>query len=76
MSGLNVELQEAEPSWVASLGGVADRRRIEWLMILSLVQRGYLQGVENLGGQRDLVARLDGGRTFDEAVKFAVEENG
>ena len=45
-------------------------------MIFSLVRGGYLLGVANLGGQRDLVARLDGGRTFDEAVKFAVEENG
>ena len=34
-------------------------------------------GVENVGGQRDLVARrLHGGRTFEEAVNYAVEENG
>ena len=45
-------------------------------MIFSLVQGGYLLGVENLGGQRDLVAQLHGERTFEEAVKFAVEENG
>ena len=45
-------------------------------MTLYLVQRGYLLGVENLGGQRDLVAWLHGARTFEEAVKFAVEENG
>ena len=45
-------------------------------MRLSLVQRGYLLGVENLGGQRDPVAWLDGGRMFEEAVKFSVEENG
>ena len=32
--------------------------------------------MENLGGQRDLVAWLDGGRMFEEDVKFAVEENG
>ena len=47
MSGLNVELREAEPSWVASLGCVVDRRRIERQTILSLVQRGYLRGVES-----------------------------
>ena len=30
-----------------------------------------------MGGQRDLVARrLHGGRTFEEAVNYAVEENG
>ena len=45
-------------------------------MILSLVREGYLLGVENLGGQRELVARLHGRRTFEETVKFAVEENG
>ena len=45
-------------------------------MILSLVWGGYLRAVENLGRQRDLVARLHGGRMFEEAVKFAVEENG
>ena len=44
-------------------------------MILSLVWGGYLLGVENLGGQRDLVAWLDGGRIFEEAVNYAVEEN-
>ena len=32
--------------------------------------------MENLGGQRDQVAHLHEGRTFEEAVKFAVEENG
>ena len=70
MSGLNVEFQEAEPSRVMYLGCVVDR------VTLSLVQGGYLLGVENLGGQRGLVAQLHGGRTFEEAVKFAVEENG
>ena len=45
-------------------------------MILSPVRGGYLLGVENLGSQRDLVAPLHEGRTFEEAVKFAVEENG
>ena len=30
-------------------------------VIPSLVGGGYLLGVENLGGQRDLVARLHGG---------------
>ena len=37
-------------------------------MILSLVRGGYLRGVENLGDQGDLVARLH--------VKFTVEGNG
>ena len=32
--------------------------------------------MDNLGGQRDLVARLHGGWTFEEAVRFAVEKNG
>ena len=45
-------------------------------MILSLVRGGYLRGVENLDGQRDLVAWLHGGRMFEEAVEFSVEENG
>ena len=57
---LNVEFQEAEPSRVMHLGCVVDRRRIERLMILSLVQRGYHLGVENLGGQRDLAGGLVG----------------
>ena len=73
---LNVEFQEAEPSWVMHLGCVVDQRRIERLMMISLVQRGYLLGVENLSGQTDLVAQLHWGRTFEEAVKYAVEENG
>ena len=45
-------------------------------MILSLVQGGYLLGVENLGGRKELVAWLRGGRTFEGAVEFAIEENG
>ena len=45
-------------------------------MILSPVRGGYLLGVENLSGQTDLVAQLHWGRTFEEAVKYAVEENG
>ena len=46
-------------------------------MTLSLVWGGYLRGVENLDGQRDLVARrLHGGRMFEEAVEFSAEENG
>ena len=45
-------------------------------MILSLVREGYLLEVDNLGCQRDLVARLHGGRRFEEAVEFSVEENG
>ena len=45
-------------------------------MILSLVQGGHLWGVENLSDQRDLVAWLLGGRTFEEAVKYAVQEKG
>ena len=45
-------------------------------VILSLVWGGYLRGVENLDGQRDLVAWLHGGRMVEEAVKFSVEENG
>ena len=42
-------------------------------MILSFVLGGYLLGVDNLGRQRDTVAGLHGGRTFEDAVKFAVE---
>ena len=42
-------------------------------MTLSLLRGGCLLGVENLG---DLVARLHGGRTFEDAVNFEVEENG
>ena len=74
MSGLNVEFQEAEPSRVMYLGSVVDRGRIEWLRRDSFFCPGrYLLGVENLGGQRDLVPGLHGGRTFEDAVKFAVE---
>ena len=39
-------------------------------MILYLVREGYLLGVDNLGGQRDLVARLHGGRRFEETVNL------
>lgn len=42
----------------------------------SLVQGECLLGVESSGGQRNLVARLDGGKSIEEAVKFVVEENG
>ena len=45
-------------------------------MIHSLVPGGYLLGVENLNGQRDLVAGLHGRRTFEDAVKFALENGG
>ena len=70
MSRLNVEFQEAEPSRVMCLGCVVDRG------IRRLRRHTFscpLLGVENLGGP---MAQLHGGRTFEEAVKFAVKENG
>jgi len=74
VSGLNVEFQEAEPSsciWVVS----SVEERFERLagVTLSPIRGECMLGVENLGGQRDLVAWLDGGRMFEEA---AVEEKG
>ena len=77
MSGLNVEFQEAEPSWVMYLGCDVNRGRIERLKGDTFSCPGRVSlGMGNLGGQRELVARLHGGRTFEETVKFAVEENG
>ena len=62
MSGLNVELQEAELLRVMYLGCVVDRGRIEWLRRDTFSCRGRVSlGMENQGGQRDLVARLHGG---------------
>ena len=74
MSGLNVEFQEAEPSRVMYLGCVVDRGRIERL------KRGTFSCPGRPSSESGIwVAKgtwLHGGRMFDEAVKFAVEENG
>ena len=51
MSGLNVEFQEAEPSWVMHLGCVVDRGRIERLRCDTFSCRGRVSlGMGNLGG--------------------------
>ena len=69
VSGLNIEFYDAEPSRVMCLGCVVDRRRIERLRRDTFSCLGRVSsGVENLGGQRDLVARLHRRRTFEEAV--------
>jgi hypothetical protein len=62
--GLNIEFQEAESSRVMHLSCVVDRGEVRaagWGVTHSPVRSVCLLRVESLGGQRNLVARMEEG---------------